>query len=245
MSNILKVTGIVLSGYPLGENDKSLTVLTKERGKIQLISRGCRKTNSPLFAASNEYVFGEFVIAEGRTFKYLNSAEIQMSFSNLRDSLESICYSSYFCELASYFTMEGQDERNILNLLYLTFLTMGKMILPYRLIRRIYEYKILQFQGMGLQPSACVRCGRTSDLGFLSFQEGGVMCGDCSRTVDCRPIEPGILQVFRYLTDCRLNEIYSFNLREDMLVEFEWLVDRFFKTRTDHRFRSEQMLEMM
>ena len=39
--------------------------------------------------------------------------------SNLRESFESICYSSYFCELASYFTMEGQEEKDILNLLYL------------------------------------------------------------------------------------------------------------------------------
>ena len=28
MSDILKVNGIVLAAYPLGENDKSLTVLT-------------------------------------------------------------------------------------------------------------------------------------------------------------------------------------------------------------------------
>ena len=97
MSNILKVSGIVLSVYPLGENDKNLTILTKERGKIQVVSRGCRRTSHPLFAASNEYVYGEFVIAEGRVMKYLNSAEIHMSFSNLRESFESICYSSYFC----------------------------------------------------------------------------------------------------------------------------------------------------
>ncbi|MBR5047920.1 MAG: DNA repair protein RecO, partial [Eubacterium sp.] len=155
MSNILKVKGIVLSVFPLGENDKNLTILTRERGKIQVVSRGCRRTNHPLFAASNEYIYGEFVIAEGRTMKYLNSAEIHMSFSNLRDSFERICYSSYFCELASWFTMEGQDERDILNLLYLTFLALGKNLLPYPLIRRIFELKILQCHGIGLQSLFC------------------------------------------------------------------------------------------
>jgi len=245
MSDILKVNGIVLAAYPLGENDKSLTVLTRERGRIQLISRGCRKTGSPLFAASNEYVCGEFVIAEKRTVKYLNSAEIRQSFAGLRDSFDDICYSAYLCELAAWFTMEGQDESNILNLLSLTFVTMGKKILPLPLIRRIYEFKILQFHGMGIQSAFCVHCGKTEDLHSFSFEEGGVLCDDCSKTGDTREIGPLLLRLLQYLGSCRLNDIYSFTVSQELFVEFDWVVNRFFKIQTGHRFRSEQMLEMM
>ena len=245
MSNILKVSGIVLSVYPLGENDKNLTILTKERGKIQVVSRGCRRTNHPLFAASNEYVFGEFVIAEGRVMKYLNSAEIHMSFSNLRETFESICYSSYFCELAAYFTMEGQEEKDILNLLYLTFLALGKKLLPYPLIRRIFELKILQYHGIGFQSFFCVHCGKRERLRYLSFEEGGVVCEDCRQTADGREIDPQVLYVLQFLESCRINEIYSFSLKEETFLEFEWIVKRFFKTHVEHRFRSEQMLEMV
>ena len=245
MSNILKVSGIVLSVYPLGENDKNLTILTKERGKIQVVSRGCRRTNHPLFAASNEYVYGEFVIAEGRVMKYLNSAEIHMSFSNLRESFESICYSSYFCELAAYFTMEGQEEKDILNLLYLTFLALGKKLLPYPLIRRIFELKILQCHGMGFQSFFCVHCGRSENLRYLSFEEGGVVCQDCRQIAGSREIDPQVLYVLQFLGSCRMNEIYSFTLKEETFLEFEWIVKRFFKTHVEHRFRSEQMLEMV
>ena len=53
--------------------------------------------------------------------------------------------------MAEYFTMEGQDERNILNLLFVTFLAMKKKLISLSLIRRIYELKILQFAGFGLQ----------------------------------------------------------------------------------------------
>lgn len=243
--NISKVSGIILSVYPLGESDKNLTILTKERGKIQVVSRGCRRTNHPLFAASNEYVYGEFVIAEGRVIKYLNSAEIHMSFSNLRESLESICYSSYFCELASWFTMEGQDEREILNLLYLTFVALGKKLLPYPLIRRIFELKILQFHGMGIQSYGCVHCGKTEDLNYLSFEEGGVLCEDCRKAVPSSKIDARLLYVLQFLTGCRINEIYSFTLQEDVFLEFDWIVKRFFKTHVEHRFRSEQMLDMV
>ena len=245
MSNIIKVSGIVLAVYPMGENDKSLIILTKERGKLSVVSRGCRRTTHPLFAASNEYVFGEFVIAEGRSSNYLNSAEIHKTFSNLRKDLESICYGSYFCELAMYFTMEGQDERDILNLLYLTFMAMGKKLLPYRLIRRIYEYKILQFHGIGLQVFRCVHCGSQEELHSLSFGAGGLLCDECRSMADNRPIAPQVLYVLQFLSSCRFNEIYSFLLEDEILVEFEWIVNRFFKTQIEHRFKSEQMLEMI
>lgn len=245
MSNIIKVSGIVLSAYPMGENDKNLTVLTKERGKIHLISRGCKRPNSPLFAASNEYVYGEFVVAEGRTMNYLNSAEIHKTFANLRESLEDIYYGTYFCELASYFTMEGQDERNILNLLYLTFTAMGKRLVPYSLIRRIFEFKILQFHGIGLQSFRCVHCGREEDLHYLSLEGGGVVCDQCKSLAGNRTIEPQVLYVLQFLSACALNEIYSFRLTEELMIEFEWIVNRFFKTQVDHRFKSEAMLEIL
>lgn len=245
MSNILKVSGIVLSVFPLGENDKSLTVLTKERGKIQLISRGCRRPNHPLFAASNEYVYGEFVIAEGRNSSYLNSAEILRSFSNLRESLEGIYYGTYFCELAAYFTMEGQDERNILNLLYLTFLAMGKELLPFPLIRRIFEFKILQFHGIGFQSFRCVHCGSDEDLHHMSFEAGGVICDQCKAIPGSRVIDPQVLYVLQFLSSCRLTEIYSFQLKEEIFIEFSWIVNRFLKIHVEHTFRSEAMLEML
>ena len=120
MSEQTKVTGIVLSVYPVGENDRRLTILTKERGKIQVFARGCRKPNHPLFGVTQPLIYCEFMITEGRRFNYLNSADGKNYFPHLKEDLENIYYSTYFAELAEYFTVEGMDERNILNLLFVT-----------------------------------------------------------------------------------------------------------------------------
>ena len=118
MSEQTKVTGIVLSVYPVGENDRRLTIHTKERGKIQEFARGSSRPKHPLFGVTQPLIYCECMVTDTRNYTYLNSAECKDYFYFLKKDLEDIYYSSYFAEVAEYYTMKGQDERNIMNLLF-------------------------------------------------------------------------------------------------------------------------------
>ena len=218
MSEQTKVTGIILSVYPVGENDRRLTILTKERGKLQVFARGSRRPKHPLFGVTQPLIYCEFMVTDTRNYTYLNSAECKDYFHFLKDNLEDIYYSSYFAEVAEYFTMEGQDERNILNLLFVTFLAMKKKLIPLSLIRRIYELKILQFAGFGLQCFQCVHCGNDSS---------------------------SVLYVLQYVSSVPLNQLYSFGLKETIEKEFEWVVNRYFTVHVEHKFKAAEMLAIV
>ena len=115
MSQEIKVTGMVLQAGNIGEYDKRIVLLTKERGRISAFARGAKKATSQYAAACQPFTFGEFSLYEGKNSFNLMWAGVENYFDTLKKDLDLIYYASYFCELASYLTRENNDELEILN----------------------------------------------------------------------------------------------------------------------------------
>ena len=118
--NNLTLTGIVLSAMPIGENDKRLSLLTRERGKISAFARGARRPNSPLLASTEPFAFGTFHVFEGRSSVSVNKTEISEYFREIASDPDAAWMGFYFLELASYYGQEGLEAEDTVNLLYVS-----------------------------------------------------------------------------------------------------------------------------
>ena len=159
MNQLTTMTGMILSVAPIGEYDKRVVILTKEKGKISAFAKGARRPNSPLAGACTPCNFGKFMLYEGRNSNTLQSAEIENYFAELRTDVEAAYYAFYFLEFADFYTREANDEREMLKLLYQTMRVLTKKIIPFELVRYIFELKALSecgqnvYDGMRLNTS--------------------------------------------------------------------------------------------
>ncbi len=147
MSEQIVVSGMVLSAAPIGENDKRVVILTRELGKISAFARGARNPRSTLMAASNPFAFGEFTLIQGRNSYSLIHTEIREYFTEMAMEMPGVYYGYYFLDFAGYYGREGVDGTETLNLLYLTTKALLNKNLDNRLIRRIFEVRLMTING--------------------------------------------------------------------------------------------------
>ena len=94
-----------------------------------------------------------------------------------------IYYGYYFLELADYFGKEGTDEKEMMNLLYVTIKAILNPHIEDRLVRCIYELRTMVIQGVMPQLFQCAGCGRElteEENGELFFSQDEH--GSCVRT---------------------------------------------------------------
>ena len=147
MRETVTLTGMVLLSAPSGDYDRRLVLLTRERGKITAFSHGARKPGNPLMAASRPFCFGNFNLYEGKNAYNLQSAQITNYFDELSADMEAACYGSYFLEMADYYGRENIDATETLRLLYQSLRALLKPSVPNRLVKPVYELKLMEING--------------------------------------------------------------------------------------------------
>ena len=147
MREVETMMGMVIRMSPVGEMDRRLVILTRERGKITAFARGARRPGNSLMAVSRPFAFGQFSLYEGRDSYTLRSAEISNYFEALALDMEGTCYGSYFLELADYYARENMDGTGLLKLLYQSIRALLKPALKNELVQRVLELKAMVLNG--------------------------------------------------------------------------------------------------
>lgn len=221
MQELVKLTGMVLKTVPIGDYDRRVVILTKEKGKVAAFARGARKPNSRLIAAAAPFSFGEFKVYEGRTSATIVEADIQNYFEEMRTDVHAACYGMYFLEMMDYYTRENNDEKEMLKLLYQSLRALQRVSLSNELIRYIFEIKALVLNGEypgipGQSPELAKEYG--------SFEESTVYAVE-------------------YIAYSRVEKLYTFTVTDSVLRELGRIAAIYRKKYVDKEFKSLKILE--
>ncbi len=239
------LTGMVLSAIPIGEYDKRVTILTKERGKITAFVKGARRSNNQMLAAANPFAFGQFEVYQGKSTYTVVRAEISNYFRELVQDYDMVCYGYYFLEMAEYYAQENIDERERLKLLYQTLRALESRKFAFPFIRGIYELRTMAVNGEYPNVFSCVKCGKEKNLEFFSMPLRGCVCRECQKEAGGTPIDHSTLYAMQFVISTPIEKLYTFQLSEKVLEEFLNLLKIYRGHYTGHLFRSEEFLELL
>ena len=147
MRELVNLTGMVLKASPVGDNDRRLVLLTRERGKITAFARGAKRPGSQLMGVTRPFVFGNFRLYEGRDAYNLQGADVLNYFAEITLDMEATCYGSYFLELADYYGRENLEAAELLLLLYQSLRALLKPAIPNPLVQAVFELRSMVING--------------------------------------------------------------------------------------------------
>jgi len=145
--NLLTVTGMVIKDEPIGEFDRRVVILTKEKGKISVFAKGARRQNSTLAASTNPFAFGRFTLFAGRNSYSLREAFIDNYFEGMRSDITMAFYGMYFLEIADYYSRENIEDADLLRLLYQGVRVLENPIHSLKFTKAVFEIKAIQING--------------------------------------------------------------------------------------------------
>lgn len=245
MISQVTLTGMVLVAAPVGDYDKRLVILTRERGKITAFAKGARRPNSQYVAGSRPFSFGEFTVYQGREAYTLTGMNISNYFDELTADLEKVYYGMYFLELGEYFSRENVEAKDMLNLLYASFQAIIKGKVPLNLIKVIYELKIFYINGEYPQFFECTHCGKKENLMYFSMKKRGALCVECmSAATDSIRLDTSTFYTLQYIISQPINKLFNFNVSEQVQKELNMVMDRWKAENLDKTFNSLETIKM-
>lgn len=215
MQELVNVTAIVLSSSPIGEYDRRVVLLTKERGKITAFAKGARRQTSKLMASTNLFAFGEFTLYPGRNSYTMTDARIQNYFEELRQDFEGAYYGMFFLEVCDYYTRENNDEKEFLKLVYQSLKALSVKSLNRKLVQCIFEMKAMVINGEF--P------GIPIDRVWQESTEYAVS----------------------YIINSNIEKLYTFTVSEEVLDEMITISERYRIRYIDREFKSLEMLAVL
>jgi len=160
---LYKTEALILRTYKLGEADRIVVFLTRDRGKKRGVASGARRPKSRFAGALEPLtrVGVSYYEREHRDLVRLSYAESQCS-PLLASRPDALSHVGYFAELIDEWAQEADPNERLFRLGTSTLEALAADV-PTERVARYFEYWLLRLQGVYPPHVACHRCGTALD----------------------------------------------------------------------------------
>ncbi len=240
---LMTVNGVVTRYTNYRDNDRILTLFTRERGLISAAARGCRRPKSPLLPASELFVSGEFVLFLNRDKYTLQSCDVRDPFYPLREDVGRFSAGAYMLSIINEGVAAEQPHEPLLTLLlYALSFTAYSESDP---VDMAICFAVRCLHALGYSPAvtrcaACSRDLRAEKALHFSPAAGGALCPACAcgfRT-DAEPVAALSMEAVRRMLMLPDEEMGRVRLPERVRQELKHAVNGYAEHVLERRFKA-------
>lgn len=171
---------LVVKEVSYKENDKILHALSRTRGKIQIMSKGSKKSISRLINASQLFAHSKCSMTISRDMYIMTSAELIDNFYNLKNNIDAFFYGNYILELISYVAQENEYDMRIFDMTVAVLHHLSVFTKDFDKLTAAYELKLVSMLGYMPGLKYCLSCGKEiENQSLFSIKDGGLFCNEC------------------------------------------------------------------
>ena len=230
--------GLVIRETNVGENDRLVTLLTKEYGVLKAYVPGAKSIKSKRSSASSLLTYSNFAISRKGEFYRITEASAISSFFSAGLDVKVLSLAQYFCELAMVFVEQMAPNEEFLRLILnsLHFITKDKKYPS--LIKAITEFRIAVISGYMPDLLACKGCGEfESDVIYFNMGDGYLICPECVENFEgLTPLDRTSLSALRHIAFSEFGKLYSFSVPEPCADNLSEITEKYLSTQVDYRF---------
>ncbi len=248
--SLFKTEAIVLKQFDLGEADKIITFYTKDYGKVRAVARGVRKSRNSISGLVLPFSYNLVTFYRGRSLDRINQIENIFSFTQLREDLTLMAYTSFMAELIEKVGLEEQPNQKLFSLLLASFHHLTKTEQEkYKYIELIFKVHLLNITGVKPELDKCAYCGRV--VGFhktllFSIEQGGVVCEGCySEQKGGQQLSGEALKIMKRILNYGLKPLNNLPISKQAFSELDELLNSFMLYHLDVEIKSLKFLNMI
>jgi len=236
MKTKIKTEALIIKEQKVKENDRLITLLTKDKGILKAFAGGALKLSSKHHAATGFLTYSSVLLVQSKdTYRVTESEPINL-FYDLRNSIETLSLAGYFCELAVFLAPTEEDAEVYLRLLLNAFHLLCEKKRSIHLVKAVTELRMASLHGYMPDLQECNNCGEFKDVKMnLHLLEGNILCDNCTNGERIK-LSEGLLAALRHIIYADDNKIFSFSLSDEGLKALSDITEMYIKTQIGRHF---------
>lgn len=248
---LCNVKGIVIRVAEYGENDKLLTLLTHEMGKVVVCVKGGRSIKCKHMPSCEIFAYSEFQLYEKQGKYWVRESYLCESFFRIRRELDPMYLGQYLCEVTCDFALYDMPDESLLRLLLNSLFLLCSDKKDRRIVKCAFELKSASLEGYLPDITECSCCSGTSDNVYFDAIEGCIICAKCKDemnntqqmfdSVSAAPVymlDRTMLDAMSYIISSPIEKTFSFNMPDDELDRFSAVCEAYLLHQMEHGFKT-------